>query len=73
MHRVSRNRQNVSQENYKIIQETTINTDVTIASIFLIPKLPAISVGISQLVNLNYNLHIIKGLKQGVFSGNIAL
>jgi len=47
MHRVSRNRQNVSQENYKIIQETTINTDVTIASIFLIPKLPAISVGIS--------------------------
>ena len=47
MHRVSRNQQNVSQENYKIIQETTINTDVTIASIFLIPKLSAISVGIS--------------------------
>ena len=47
MHRVSRNRQNVSQESCKIIQETTINTDVTIATIFLIPKLSAISVGIS--------------------------
>ena len=47
MHRVSRNRQNVSPERYEIIQETTITTDVTIATIFLIPKLSAISVGIS--------------------------
>jgi len=45
MHRVSRNRKDVSQENYKIIEVTTINSDVTIATTFLIPKLSAISVG----------------------------